>query len=66
MPRHGLFDFRTGQGLLSVEQEADVFLNGQRVEQCCALEQHTEFSAHLDQLTFIQLNDALAVDFYVA
>ena len=63
---HGLFDFSAGQGLLAVEQEADILLDGQRVEQRSALEQHAEFSTHLDQLPFIQLNDAFAVDFHVA
>ena len=62
----GFPDCLRGHCLLAVEQEADVLLDGQRVEQCRALEEHSELAAHLDELAFGKVGDALAVDFHVA
>ena len=63
---HGVFNFGLRHGLFAVEQESDIFLDGQRVEQRRALEQHSELTTHFDQLPFIQGDNTFAVDFDVA
>ena len=52
----------SGQCQFFEQLVADVFTHGQRIEQRALLKHHAEVGAHVHQIVFVHVVDALAVD----